>query len=156
MNFNLHILLPLQINTSINMVAFLNRQAHKLWFWDVANHSEPQTYLNGGTKPAYLALRGSQWYKDNILAAQSPCSARLLSQWDVAETVLHLMMKVCFNVFLGLLPCKDTLQRPPCFSHLQLEASPSDWHCWRDTEATLQPHLTQARTLTAAKNMNWK
>lgn len=79
-------------------------------------------------------------------------STHLLSQQDVAASVLHLMIKTCFNSCLGSLPCKmhySSLHAP-----LQLENSPSDQHCWRKTKATSQSHLTQARTLTAAKNMN--
>lgn len=86
--------------------------------------------------PLYLALRGSQQYKDDILAAHSPCSTHLLSQRDVAEQILHLMMKVCFNSCLGSVPCKIHYSRPPCFSHLQLEASPSDRYYWRNSKAS--------------------
>lgn len=75
-SYNLRLLLPSKINNSACVVAFLNRQEQKLLILRCSEpHSEPQTCVNRGPKPAYLILRGSKRYKDDVPTPQSPCTA---------------------------------------------------------------------------------
>lgn len=75
-SFNLHLLLPPQINTWVYVVDFFKQTRTEIL---ILGCSEPLWATNpseqSGSKPAYPALRGSQRYKDDTPAAQSPCTA---------------------------------------------------------------------------------
>lgn len=152
-SFNLHLLLPPQINTWVYVVDFFKQTRTEIL---ILGCSEPLWATNPSEQRPKASIPSPErlteiqrWYSS---PTEPMHSTHLLSQWDVGATTLHLMIKTCFNSCLGSLSCKmhySSLHVP-----LQLESSPSDQHYWRKTKATSQSHLTQARTLTAAKNMN--
>lgn len=100
--FKLCILLSSKINSYVNMVAFWKAK-HTVSslgvYWAPLNHHVIWTE----TQSQYTCQRGSQSW---CFSKESVCVVCLLSQGAASQTVLHLLMKVCFNLCLGVLPCK--------------------------------------------------